>query len=61
MRKLTPTELRLFGKVGYPRISPTNEMEWWVSNSDYTSKIAVGENTDSRLERSIRSFTPIEE
>jgi len=41
MVKLSASEKRMFNYRGYPRISPDNELEWWVMTEDYTSLIAA--------------------
>jgi len=38
MVKLTPGERILYKSEGYPHISETNEMEWWIDASLYASK-----------------------
>lgn len=37
MRKLTNTERDAFNYEGYPFISQSNELEWWVTNETYAS------------------------
>jgi hypothetical protein len=44
MVKLSNDERRMFNYRGYPRISDTNELEWWVTKDEYAAVTSVFKN-----------------